>query len=306
MRVFVTGGTGLVGTRLVARLRERGDTPVVLSRRAIPAGGLGEGVETVQGDPGKPGPWQDVAAECDAIINLAGEGIVAKRWNAEFKKLLRDSRVDGTANCVAAIARAPRRSDGMPKVLVNASAIGIYGPRGDEPIDESSPPGNDFLSGLCVEWENAATPAADAGVRVVLARIGIVLDKNGGALSKLLVPFKMGLGGPVASGKQYMAWVHRDDVVGMLLLALDNSKAIGPMNVTAPTPATNKAFGKALGKALGRPAFMWTPGFMLNILMGQGSEIVINGQNVLPKNALAWGYQFQFPQLGAALADILK
>lgn len=306
MRVFITGGTGLVGTRLVAKLRERGDTPVVLSRRAIAPGALGEGVETVQGDPTKPGEWQDIAAGCDAIINLAGEGIVAKRWNAEFKKLLRDSRVAGTANCVAAITRSPRRGDGTPKVLVNASAIGIYGPRGAEEVDETTPPGNDFLSDLCVEWEGATKPAADAGVRVVLARIGIVLDKKGGALSKLLLPFKLGLGGPVASGKQYMAWIHADDVVGMLLFALDNPSAIGPMNVTAPAPVTNKAFGKALGKALGRPSFMWTPGFMLKIVMGEGAEIVICGQNVAPKNALAWGYHFQFQQLDAALADILR
>jgi len=306
MRVFITGGTGLVGTRLIEHLQRRGDKAVVLSRRANAAADLGSEVEVVQGDPTKPGPWQNRAAECDALINLAGEGIVSKRWSSEFKKLLRDSRVQGTENCAAAISRSPRREDGTPKVLVNASAIGIYGPHGAEPVDESSPPGSDFLSDLCVDWEKAAMPATSAGARLVLARIGIVLDRKGGALSKLLLPFKLGMGGPIASGKQYMAWIHLDDVAGMLLFALDSPSASGPMNVTAPTPVTNKEFGKALGRAIGRPAFMWTPGFMLKLLMGQGAEIVITGANVLPKKAPQWGYQFKFPQLDAALADILK
>jgi uncharacterized protein (TIGR01777 family) len=303
MRVFITGGTGLVGSRLVQLLRQRQDEAVVLSRRPEAAKSLE--CEVVAGDPTQPGPWQDEAAKCDAIVNLAGEGVFNKRWSPEFRVALRDSRVRATENCVAAISRDPKRADGSPKVLVNASAIGYYGPHGDEELDETSPHGDDFLAGICVDWENAAKPAAGAGVRLVLARIGVVLDRHGGALAKLLTPFKLGLGGPAGSGKQYMAWVHNDDVVGLLLFALDMPAASGPMNVTAPQPLTNKQFGKALGRALGRPAFMWTPGFVLKLMLGQAAEIVVAGQRVLPKKAQQWGYRFKFPELAAALADIL-
>lgn len=304
MRIFVTGGTGLIGTRLIRRLRERGDHAVLLTRRPQVAGGVG--AEVIAGNPADAGAWGDAAAGCDAIINLAGENLFGRRWNAEFKKLMRESRLRATTNCAAALAKAPRRADAAPKVLINGSAVGYYGPHGAEELDESSPPGDDFLAKLCVDWENATQPASDAGVRVVLARTGMALDKEGGALKKLLTPFKLGAGGPVASGKQYMSWVHHQDVVEMLLFALDNSRARGPMNVTAPNPCTNKEFGKALGSALGRPAFMWTPGTMLKLMLGESAHIVTTGQRVLPRRALQWGYTFRFPKLDAALADVLK
>jgi uncharacterized protein len=306
MRVFITGGTGLIGSRLVPKLRQKGHQPLILSRRPDAATQFGNEAEVVVGDPTTPGAWQDRAAECDAIINLAGEGIFNKRWNSRFKQVLRDSRVKSTENCVAAIAKNSRRSDGSPKVLINASAIGIYGPHGDEELDESTSPGNDFLAGLCVEWENAAKPATQAGARLVIARMGVVLDRKGGALKSLITPFKFGMGGPVGSGTQYMSWVHQADVVGLLLLALDKSKASGPMNVTAPNPVTNKDFGKALGRALGRPAFVWTPGMMLKLGLGGVAEVILASQRVLPRKALEWGYSFQFGQIDAALADILK
>jgi hypothetical protein len=303
MRVFITGGTGLVGNRLLLELRQRDHQPVVLTRRDMTGR---HDAEYVRGDPTQPGTWQEIAASCDAIVNLAGEGIFNRRWNDEFKKLVRDSRVLATRHCVEALSRSPRRSDGSPKVLVNASAIGYYGARDAEPLDESAPPGQGFLSSVCVEWELTARAAEVLGVRVVLARIGVVLDKSGGALGKMLLPFKLGAGGPIASGRQYMSWIHNADVAGLLAFSLENSTVTGPMNLTAPKPVTNKEFGKALGRALSRPAFVWTPGFALRLLLGEGAELVTKGQNVVPKKALELGYTFRFPELDAALKDVLS
>jgi uncharacterized protein (TIGR01777 family) len=305
MRVFITGATGLIGKRLVRRLVERGHEPVVLSRRPAAGDVFGSPVGFVQGDPTQPGPWQDRAADCDAIINLAGEGIFNERWSTEFKARLHDSRVKSTENCVAAITRNPTRPDGTPKVLVNGSAIGYYGPHGDEPLDESSPPGSDFLASICVDWEAATNSAVRAGVRVVLVRTGIVLAREGGPLQKMLTPFKLFVGGPIGSGRQYMAWIHIEDIVGLFIFALDSPTASGPMNGTAPEPRSNKEFSKSLGRTLGRPAFFWTPGFMLKVALGGASQLVTTGQNVLPKKALEWGYHFKFAKLDAALADVL-
>jgi len=303
MRIFITGGTGFVGSRLVPHLLQCGNTVLVLSRQANAVPGMD--CEMFQGDPTQPSDWQSRAAECDAIVNLAGENIVGKRWNDEVRRALRDSRVKSTQNCVQALMRQPCRADGSPKVLVNASAIGYYGPHGDEELDEDSPPGNDFLAGLCVDWENATLPAKESGVRVVLTRIGVVLARDGGPLAKMLLPFKLGLGGPMGSGQQWLSWIHRDDLIGLITFALDNPNVSGPMNATAPQPVTNKEFGKALGRALGRPAFMPTPGFILKFVMGDGAEIVLTGQRVLPKRAQLLGYQFRFPSLDEALVEIL-
>jgi uncharacterized protein (TIGR01777 family) len=306
MRVFVTGGTGLIGIRLIRHLRQREDQVVVLSRRPDAAQRVGVDCEVIVGDPVQAGPWQDQAAGCDAIVNLAGESLLNQRWTEAFKAALRESRLKSTEHCAQAIARNPKRSDGTARVFVSSSAVGFYGPHGDEAIDESSPAGSDFLADLCVAWENATETARAAGVRVVLARTGVVLDKRGGALQKMLLPFKLFAGGPVGSGKQFMPWIHHADETGLLAFALDTSAAIGPMNLTAPHPATNKEFGRALGRALGRPAFVWTPGFMLKLLIGPGADVVLTGAKVLPKKALEWGYQFKFPSLDSALVDVLK
>jgi uncharacterized protein (TIGR01777 family) len=306
MRIFITGGTGLVGRRLVRRLQERGDQPLILTRRAAAARELfGAKAELVEGDPMRAGDWMNAIGDCDAVIHLAGENIFSHRWNTSFKKQLRDSRILSTQNIVEALRRKPRRADGRPKTLVNASAIGFYGPRGDEELDEDSSPGSDFLAQLCIEWEQAARAAESSGVRVAMIRVGVVLDKEGGALAKLLTPFKLGAGGPVGSGRQWMSWIHHADLVGLFLLALDHADARGPINGTAPNPLTNRDFGTTLGRVLHRPSFVWTPGLALRALVGEAAMLVTTGQRVLPQRALSLGYAFQYPTLEAALRQIL-
>jgi uncharacterized protein (TIGR01777 family) len=305
MRVFVTGGTGLVGSRLVKRLASRGDEVLVLTRRPAVARDLfGPAVTAVEGDPVRPGDWMDEVASCDGVLSLVGENIFSRRWNAAFKQLLVDSRVKSTQNLVQAVSGTPRRADGSPKVLVSASAIGIYGPHGDESLNENSPPGSDFLASLCVEWEKVAQAVEASGVRRVSVRVGVVLDKEGGALAKLLTPFKLGAGGPVGSGKQWMSWIHHEDLGSLFLLALDNPGASGPLNGTAPNPVTNRDFSKALGRALHRPSFMPTPGFGLRLLLGEVADVITTGQRVQPERALALGMRFRFPTLDQALADV--
>jgi uncharacterized protein (TIGR01777 family) len=306
MRVFVTGGTGLVGRRLLKRLRERGDQPVILTRRYAYARQLfGPEITLVEGDPMQAGDWMDAIADCDAVIHLAGENVFGRRWNAKYKALLRDSRIQSTQHIVEALGRKPRRVDGQAKTLVNASAIGFYGPRGDEELTEDSPPGSDFLAALCLEWEKAARAVESAGVRCAKIRVGVVLDREGGALAKLLTPFRMGAGGPVGSGQQWMSWIHHADLIGLFLLALDRADAAGPFNGTAPNPVTNRDFGKTLGRVLHRPAFVRTPGLALRVLLGEAASLVVTGQRVLPKRALELGYSFQYPTLEAALTEIL-
>jgi uncharacterized protein (TIGR01777 family) len=306
MRVFVTGATGLVGRRIVRRLHTRGDQIVILTRRASHAGQLfGNHVAVVEGDPMRPGDWMKALDDCDAVIHLAGENVFARRWNTDFKKQLRDSRILSTQHVVEALRRRPLRADGQAKVLVNASAIGYYGPRDEEELTEDSAPGSDFLAQLCIEWEQAARAAESAGVRVAWVRVGVVLDKEGGALAKLLTPFRLFAGGPVASGRQWMSWIHYADLVSLFLLAIDNAQARGALNGTAPNPVPNREFSKALGRALHRPSFVWTPALALRVALGEVATLVATGQRVLPKRALELGYSFQYPRLNGALAQIL-
>jgi uncharacterized protein (TIGR01777 family) len=306
MRVFIAGGTGLIGSRLIARLKQRQDTVVLLTRRAAAAREkFGPDCTIVEGDPMQSGPWMDAVADCDGVINLVGEPIFARRWNMEFKALLRDSRVRSTQHVVQALEKNPHTAAGKPRVLVNASAIGYYGPHGDEELAEDSPPGNDFLAGLTVEWEAAARKVESSGVRLALVRVGVVLDKEGGALRQMLTPFKLGVGGKVGSGTQWMSWIHHADMAGIFLLALDHPEAKGPINGTAPEPVTNKSFSKALGRALHRPSFLPTPALGLRVMMGEVAEVVTAGQRVLPRKALALGYSFQYGNIDAALADVV-
>jgi uncharacterized protein (TIGR01777 family) len=306
MRVFIAGGSGLIGTRLISLLHQRGDRPVLLTRSGAGARQkFGPQAEIVEGDPTKPGPWMDAVQGCDAVVNLTGENIFARRWNDDFKKTLRDSRLLSTRNVVEALRRNPRTTDGQGKVLVNASAIGYYGSRGDEELTEDSAPGDDFLARLCVEWEQAAREAEGLGVRTCMARVGVVMDKHGGALAQLLPPFKMFVGGPAGSGKQWMSWIHRRDLCNLILHALDHEGVTGPLNGTAPEPVRSKEFARTLGRVLGRPAFLPTPPLALRAALGEVARILTDSQRCSADKALKSGFQFQFPTLEAALHQLL-
>ncbi len=307
MRIFLMGGTGLVGSRLVKRLLERRDQVVMLTRRPDAARQKwAQAVTVVEGDPVQAGDWARAVDDCDAVVNLVGEGVFNRRWRARFKQILHDSRIKSTEHVAAALAKAPRTAAGSAKTLVNASAIGYYGPHGDEELDEDSPPGNDFLAKLCVDWEKAALAAQQTGVRLAIVRIGVVLDKQGGALRQMLKPFKFFVGGPVGSGRQYVSWIHHEDLVGLIVLALDNAEASGPLNGTAPQPVTNKEFSRALGRALHRPSFLPTPKFALRVMLGGVATLVTTGQRVLPKRALGLGYRFKFPDIDSAMRDAVS
>lgn len=307
MRIFVTGGTGLIGTRLIELLCQREHEVLALTRNADRARQrLRPECTIVPGDPTATGDWMRAVEECGAVINLAGESIFDHRWNDEVKARIRDSRIRSTEHVVEALARRPRSADGRPKVLVNASAIGFYGPHRDEELREEDRPGDDFLAQVCVEWERAAAGAEAAGARVVLIRTGVVLDARGGALAQLLTPFKWFVGGPVGSGQQWLSWIHHADLTGMYVLALDNDQARGPVNATAPHPVTNRDFSRALGRALHRPSFVRTPTFALRLMLGEVAGLVTEGQRVLPGKAATLGYPFRFPTLEHALQDILE
>jgi len=301
MRVTVTGATGLIGTRLVAALARRGDEVTVLSRNPQRARErLGTGIEALAWDPlGEPAPTVALAGR-DGVVHLAGEP-VAQRWSAAAKERIRTTREVGTANLVAGL----RSADPRPRTLVSASAVGYYGPHGDEEVPESTAPGDDFLATVCVAWERAAQAASELGVRVAIVRTGIVLDPDGGALAKMLPPFKVGVGGPVAGGRQWMPWIHVDDLVGLYLAALGGEHWSGPLNGSAPTPVTNKDFSKALGRALKRPAVAPVPRLALRALYGEMEQIVTTGQRAVPQRPLALGYAYAHPELDEALRSAL-
>lgn len=299
MNVTLTGATGLIGERLVRTLKTRGDEVTVLSRDGAKASAA-LGVPALSWDPlSEPAPV-DALAGRDAVVHLAGEP-VAQRWNDERKRSIRDSRELGTRNLVAGMQAA----DPSPRALIASSAVGFYGKHGDEKLDESTPPGDDFLAQVCVDWEREADAAAAFGARVVHIRTGVVLDKDGGALKTMLPPFRIGAGGPVAGGDQYMPWIHLDDIVGLYLAALDDASWSGAYNGSAPEPVTNKAFSKALGRALHRPAFAPVPAFAIRLLYGDMAEIVTEGQRAVPARALEAGYTFKHPDLDEALTSAL-
>jgi uncharacterized protein len=301
MRVTVTGATGLIGTRLVEALVRRGDEVVVLTRDPERASArLSGGVDAVKWAPLRGPAPAEALAGVSGVIHLAGEP-VAQRWSATAKERIRESRIEGTANLVEGLRGAEPR----PGVLVSASAVGYYGPRGDEELDESARPGEDFLAEVCVAWERAAREAEALGVRVASVRTGVVLDAHGGALAKMLPPFRAGIGGPVAGGRQWTPWIHVDDLVGIYLAALDGEGWSGPVNGCAPRPATNAELSKALGRALHRPAVMPVPTLALRALYGEMAQIVTTGQRAVPRRALALGYAFRHPELDEALRSAL-
>jgi uncharacterized protein (TIGR01777 family) len=300
MRVTVTGATGLIGPALCQALQRRGDEVTVLARdpeRARAA--LGE-VEALSWDAGGGAVPAAALAGRDAVVHLAGAP-VAQRWTQAAREQIRSTRVAGTRELVEAMATATD----PPSVLVSASAVGYYGDRGAEPLDEAAAPGDDFLARVCVDWEAAAAAAEQHGARVCRIRTGVVLAARGGALAKMLPPFRAGVGGPVAGGRQYMPWIHLDDVTGLYLAALDRTDWTGPVNASAPVPVTNREFSKALGRVLHRPAIAPVPALALRVLYGEMAEIVTGGQNAVPAAALTHGYEFAYSELEPALRDAL-
>lgn len=303
MRVTVTGASGLIGEALVTRLAERGDEVTILTRDPDRAREQLRDVTAVAWDPrGEPAPaaaLQDRAA----IVHLAGEN-VAQRWSSSAKRAIRESRVTGTRNLVEGLRALD--ADARPAVLVSSSAIGYYGARGEEPLDEDAPPGRDFLARVCVEWEEAARTAERLSTRVVTMRTGVVLDPRGGALAKMLTPFRLGLGGPIAGGAQYMSWIHLRDLVAMMLAAVERSEWSGPVNATAPAPVTNREFSKTLGRVLHRPAMAPLPALALRLAYGEMAQVLTTGARVVPARALVLGYSFAHPELEGALGDLLS
>jgi uncharacterized protein (TIGR01777 family) len=291
MRVLLTGGTGFIGDPVARALRAAGHDVTIVSRHPghVPAKAIAwDGV-------------RDAMRETDAVVNLAGESIAGGRWTDARKRAILDSRLDATRTLVDAIAAAPAR----PAVLVNASAIGFYGPRRDEELDESAPAGEGFLADVCRRWEAEALRAQPLGVRVVALRLGVVLGPDGGALASMLLPFRAGLGGPLGSGKQWMSWIHRDDVVGLVLAALAIDASAGPVNATAPVPVRNRDFTAALAKAVHRPAFFRVPAIALRLVLGEMADMLLTGQRVVPTAARAAGYVFRHDELASALAASL-
>lgn len=304
MKVAVTGATGTIGSAMVAALVERGDQVVALSRDATRARQrLGAGVETVAWpDPSSAPPPSERLEACDGVLHLAGEPL-DQRWTDEAKRRIRDSRVAGTRNLVEALGRL----DARPRVLVSQSGSGFYGARGDEPVDESEPPGrDDFVADVVAGWEREARRAEALGLRLVLARTGVVLSAGSGALAKMLPPFRLGVGGPVAGGRQGFPWIHIDDEVAALIFLLETEAAEGPVNVVAPEPATNAELSRALGRVLRRPAVVPVPALALRLLYGEMSHIVITGVRMVPRRLQELGHRFRWPELEPALRDALS
>jgi NAD dependent epimerase/dehydratase family enzyme len=318
MRVTVTGATGLIGTTLVAQLLAEGAQVTVLSRD--PARATAKlAVEAARWDPLNERAPVSALQGRDAVVHLAGEN-VAQRWSASAKRAIRASRELGTRHLVEGLRGCAdagggeqgggRRAGaegggGRPAVLVSSSAIGYYGPHGEEPLDEEAPAGSDFLAGVCVAWEAQARAARELGMRTVQVRTGVVLDPRGGALAKMLPPFRLGVGGPVAGGQQYVSWIHVDDLVGVMRAALRDDRWLGPVNGTAPEPVTNRELSHALGRALHRPALLPVPAIALRALYGEMAQIVTTGARVLPAKPLMLGYEFRHPHLDEALGAAL-
>ncbi len=306
MKIAITGATGFVGSRLVERLQEEGHSILVLTRSAdhglkvFPRVAFPK-VEVLAYTPLNSGPWQGALSGCDGVVNLAGAPI-SERWSDEHKQAIQDSRVVGTQKLVDALAHA----DPQPAVWINASAIGYYGTSETATFDESSQPGeDDFLSEVCRGWEAAAQQVKDYGTRLVIFRFGIVLGM-GGAVAKMLTPFRMFAGGPIGSGKQWFSWIHREDVVNLIIKALNDPQMEGIYNATAPNPVRMGEFCKALGKVLNRPSWLPVPEFVLETILGDGAKVVLEGQQVLPRRIEATDYQYEYPQVKEALIDIVN
>jgi len=298
-RIIVAGGSGFIGEPLVRRLLARGDDVAVLTRNPsnVRAG------RAIRWNPPSQGSWSDEATNADVVINLAGENVGGGRWTAERKKRIMDSRIDATSALAEAMSREPSHA----RTLISASATGFYGDRGDESLDENAAHGSGFLAEVTQRWEELAR-GAEPFARVVILRFGVVLAKDGGALAKLLLPFRLGAGGPMGSGQQWMPWIDRDDILRIIEWSIDRDAARGTYNATAPAPARNRDFARALGRVLHRPAFLPTPAFALRLALGSGmaNEMLLGGQRVFPKHAQDEGFEFAYPDLEVALKHALS
>jgi uncharacterized protein (TIGR01777 family) len=302
MKIVLAGATGFIGTALVRRLHARGDMVVVLTRNAAPTpGGLPEGVRPEYWDGKRQGAWSAALDGADAVVNLAGASIGSGRWTKARKEELLRSRIEPTRALVQACALVTS----PPSMFVSASAVGFYHPTGDAPVTEEDPSGTGFLAELARQWEGEARTAERSGMRVVITRFGIVLGQGGGALERMLLPFRLFAGGPLGSGKQWFPWVHVDDVVGTILFALDSPRLSGPVNVVAPDLLTMGAFARILGEAMHRPSWLPVPAFALRLLLGEMSVIVLGGRPVVPAKLVEAGYPFAYSRIPVALRSLL-
>ena len=292
--ILVTGGTGFVGTKLRSALVAHGHWVSIATRTPQAPRSLHSGVDYV--------PYLPDLAKYDAVVNLAGENLFAARWNPAVKARLRSSRIDATRALVEALAKASKK----PTVLVNASAIGVYGDQGERTLAENAAHGDDYLAELCTAWEREAENAREFGVRVVSLRIGVVLGNGGGALAKMLPPFKLGLGGPIGSGRAWMSWIHVTDLAQLIAFAVENAQLTGPVNAVAPQACTNGDFTKALGRALHRPAFFPLPPFMLKAVFGEVASVLTASQRCVPQAATQAGFHYKFGDIDAALRDLVS
>lgn len=300
MKVAITGATGFVGSRLVERLQEQGHQPLILTRNRATALNAFPNLEIVAYTPTESGSWQQAIAGCDAVVNLAGEPIAETRWTPKHKQEILESRRLGTQKIVEAITLANPK----PSVLVNTSAIGYYGTSETASFDEMSPAGSDFLAEVCQAWEEEAQKVKEAGVRLVILRSGIVLG-NGGALAKMIPPFKLFAGGPLGTGKQWFSWIHREDIVNLILFAITQPDIEGVLNATAPNPVRMSELCQAIGEILNRPSWLPVPSFVPEALLGEGAKVVLEGQQVLPKRTISKGFDYQYPTVKQALSEIL-
>jgi len=301
MKVFMTGGTGFLGTALTEKLLNEGHEVAILTRRTQESSRK-EGLVYVKGNPVEKGRWQEEVGKYDVVINLAGASIF-RPWNDKNKEAIYNSRIFTTSNIVDAVAKYP----GKDITLLSGSAVGFYGFRNDEELDEQGPVGNDFLATLVKDWEAEALRAEKSGVRVVLCRIGVILGRDGGALSKMLSVFKWGLGSPLGSGRQWFSWVALPDLVNVFLFLLANKEITGPVNCTSPYPVTNKEMTAALGRVLHRPVFLpHVPAFLIRVLLGEFSNVFIKGQRVIPAKLLENGFTFEFPEISDAFVELIK
>jgi uncharacterized protein (TIGR01777 family) len=299
MKVFITGGTGFLGKALTESLLDHGHSVTILTRSS-PTRKLRAGLAYIEGNPTQSGSWQQEVSRHDVVINLAGSSIF-KTWNDKSKEAMRNSRIRTTRNLVDAIGQA-----GDKITLLSGSAVGYYGFRDDEELDENSSPGNDFLAQLAQDWEAEARRAEQFGTRVILCRIGVILGRDGGALSKMLTAFKSGLGSPLGSGKQWFSWISLQDLVNIFLFLMEQQNISGPVNCTSPNPVTNKEMTQALGKALHRPTFLPSvPSFLIRGVLGEFGDVLIKGQKVIPRKLLDNGFQFSFPEIGKAFAHLV-